>query len=162
MNFISYHSQGQYTVLIIFHSNKTETAKRGASLNTNILIHLQLEVIQSAQRNSTTQPRTAISPTSSVELFLHGITAMNYPPRQCLSTTSLWKNAECSVSNSHPWWAPHTLVQVHNPIAAKLHYSEHCYQEHFVSLSLELMLVHATKNFVNEISSSATDILYTV
>jgi len=159
MNFISYNSQGQYTVLIIFHS--TETVKKGVSLNTDILIHLQLEVIQSIQRNSTTRPRTAISPTSSMGLFLHGITAMNYPPWQRLSTTSLWKNAECSVSNAHPWWAPYTLVQVHNPTAAKLYYFEHCYQEHFVSVSLELMLVHATKNFVNEISS-ATDILYIV
>jgi hypothetical protein len=129
MNFISHNSQGQYTVLFIFHSNKTETAKKRVSLNTDILTHLQLEVIQSAQRNSTTQLRTVITPTSSMEFFLHSITAMNYPPRQCLSTTSLWKNAACRVSNVHPCWAPHTLVQVHNPIAAKLHYFEHCYQE---------------------------------
>ena len=54
------------------------------------------------------------------------------------------------------------LVQVHNPIAAELHYFEHCYQEHFVFVPLELMLVHATKNFVNEVSSSATDTLYIV
>jgi len=28
-------------------------------------------------------------------------------------------------------WAPYTLVQVLNPIAAELYYFEHCYQEHF-------------------------------
>jgi len=48
-------------------------------------------------------------------------------------------NAECSVSNAHPCWAPYTLVQVRNPIAAELHYFEHCYREHFVSVPLELM-----------------------
>jgi len=48
------------------------------SLNTNILTHLQLEGIQSAQRNSTTKPGIDISPTSAMELFLHGTTAMNY------------------------------------------------------------------------------------
>jgi len=63
-------------------------------------------------------------------------------------------------------WCPtgvctYTLVQVHNQIAAELHYSEHCYREHFVSVPLGLMLVHAT-NFVNEISPSATDALYIV
>ena len=71
--------------------NKNGTAKKGISLNTNILTHLQLEVIQSAQRKSTIKPGTALSPTLSMELFLHGMTAMNYPPRHCLSTTSLWK-----------------------------------------------------------------------
>jgi len=54
-------------------------------------------------------------------------------------------NAECSVSNAHPCWAPYTLVQVHNPIAAKLHYFKHSYRGHFVSVPLELMLGHATK-----------------
>ena len=32
-----------------------------------------------------------LCPTSSMEFFLHGITAMNYPLWHCLSTTSLWK-----------------------------------------------------------------------
>ena len=40
---------------------------------------------------------------------------------------------------------PYTLVQVHNPIAGELHFCEQCYREHFVSVPLELMLVHATK-----------------
>ena len=97
-----------------------------------------------------------------MKFFLHGITAMNYPPRHCLSTTSLWKNAKCSVSNAHPCWAPYILVQVHNPIAAELHYFEHCYQERFVFVPLELTLVNATKNFVNEISSASRDTLYIV
>jgi len=66
----------------------------------------------------------------------------------------------CLLSNARPCWAPYTLLQVHNPIAAELYYFEHSYREHFVSVPLELMLVHATQ-FVNEISPSATDTLYT-
>ena len=49
----------------------------------------------------------------------------------------------CLLSNAHPSWAPYTLFQFHNTIAAKLRYFEHCYQEHPVSVPLELMLVHA-------------------
>jgi len=55
------------------------------------------------------------------------------------------KNAECNVSNAHPCWAPYILVQVHNPIAGELHYFEHCYRQHFLSVPLELILVHATQ-----------------
>ena len=47
---------------------------------------------------------------------------------------------ERSISNAHPCWAPHTLAQVHNPIAAELHCFEHCHRA-----PLELMLVLATK-----------------
>ena len=97
-----------------------------------------------------------------MEFFLHGITAMNYPPQHCLSTTSLWKNTECSVSNAHPCWAPYTLVQAHNPIAAKLHYFEHCYRQRFVSVPLELMLVHATQFCERDLVVSNRHILYCI
>jgi hypothetical protein len=62
----------------------------------------------------------------------------------------------------HPCWAPYILVQVHNPIAAELHYFDHCYQEHLAFLPPELTLFNATKKIVNEILSSATDTLYIV
>jgi len=143
MNFISHNSQGQYTVIIIFHKKQNKPPK-GVSRNTDILIHLQLKVIQSSQRDSTTQPCTAISPTSSMELFLRGKTIMNYPPQHYLPPRYK-KNSECSVSTAHPCWASYTLVQVHNPTAFELHCFEHCYREHFVSVPLELMLVHTTK-----------------
>jgi len=74
----------------ISHKTKLKLPKKVASFNTDILIHLQLKVIQFAQRNSTTHLHTATSPTSSME-FLHGITARNYPPQHCLSTISSWK-----------------------------------------------------------------------
>ena len=101
-------------------SQKTEmNCQNGVSLNTNILTDLQLEVIQSAQRNFTTQPRTAVSPTSSMDFILHGITAMNYPPRHWLATISLWKQYRMQhIQPAHPCWAPYTLV--HNPIVARV------------------------------------------
>ena len=40
---------------------------------------------------------------------------------------------------------PGTMCAVPSPIAAEFHYFEHCYREHFASVPLELMLVHATK-----------------
>ena len=53
------------------------------------------------------------------------------------------------------------MVQIQS--AAELHYFEHCYQEHFVSIPLELMLVHATKFCEWQISSTTTtDTLYIV
>jgi len=75
----------------ISQETKLKQPKNGFPLNTDILTHLELEVIESAQKNSTTQPRTTISPTSSMELFLHGKTVMHYPPRHCMSTTSFKK-----------------------------------------------------------------------
>jgi len=91
MNFIAHNSQGQYTALIIFHRKQNWNHQKAVSLHTDTLIHLQLAVIQSAQSNSTAEPRTAVSPASSMQFFLHGMTAMYYPPLHCLSTTSVWK-----------------------------------------------------------------------
>ena len=59
--------------------------------------------------------------------------------------SALDNNVQSNETRLQLGWAPHTLFQVHNPIAAELQYSEHCYREHFASVPLELMLVHATK-----------------
>jgi hypothetical protein len=71
-------------------------------------------------RNSTTQMRSDIRPTSSMEFFLHCITAMDYPPRHVCLPLYYENNAEYSVPNAHPCLAPCTLFQVHNPIAVAL------------------------------------------
>ena len=86
---------------------------------------------------------------SSKPYLIHGVLPPRYNGHE-LSTTALsvyhliMKNAECSVSNAHSYWAPYTLVQVHNPTAAELHYFEHCYREHFLSVQLELTLILLT------------------
>ena len=81
--------------------NKNGTAKKGISHNTEILTHLQMEVIQSAQRNFTTQPRTAAlshpwSSSSTIQrpwIIHHG--TVRLPPHyekcrmQCIQCTPL-------------------------------------------------------------------------
>jgi hypothetical protein len=109
MNLISHNSKGQYTVIIFHRKQNWNCQKKWVSLNTDILIHLQLKVIQFAQRNSTTHLHTAISPTSSMEFFLHGITARNYPPRHCLSTTSSWQQCRMQCIQCTP-----LLGTIHN------------------------------------------------
>ena len=54
------------------------------------------------------------------------------------------------------------MAQAHNPIAAEFHYSEHCYQEHFVSVPLGLMLIHATNVCERDIVISNRHIVYCI